>query len=258
MFRFTIILRILIGLVVCAPLQSWSANSEVRDRVEKPVQEAIEIRQKTQKEQEHWQEERRKLVDAYEALEKAQKQLEAQKNSLTQTSAAARVRIAAKGKQLADIEQISAQIQPFLSELIRRLHQQVNDDMPFLAGERGQRLNKLDRLTADPHVTVSEKYRKIMEALMVEAEYGQTIEVYQETIEVDNREILANIFRLGRIALFYQSLDQKRCGFYNVASSTWSLLPKSYNSAIQTAMDIGLKRRPVELLTLPIGRMTVR
>jgi small-conductance mechanosensitive channel len=197
-------------------------------------------------------------VDAYEALQQKQKQLETQKDSLTQTSAAARERIAAKAKQLADIEQISVQIQPFLMELIKKMHQKYNDDMPFLAEERGQRIDNLNRLMVDPNVAISEKFRKIMEALMVEAEYGRTIEVYQETIEIDNREILTNIFRLGRIALFYQTLDQKHCGFYNVASSTWSPLPKSYNSSIQTAMDIGLKRRPVELLTLPIGRMTVR
>jgi small-conductance mechanosensitive channel len=258
LLRFTIILQIVTGLVIWTPVQSWSANSNVSDRVEKPVRKAIDIRQKTQKERDLWREERQRLVDAYETLQQEQKQLEAQKDSLTQTSAAATERIAAKSKQLADIEQISVQIQPFLDKLIQQLHQRVNDDMPFLSDERGRRLDKLDRLSTDPGVAVSEKFRKIMEALMVEAEYGRTIEVYQETIEVDNREILANIFRLGRIALFYQTLDQKRCGFYNVASSTWSPLPKSYHSSIQTAMDIGLKRRPVELLTLPIGRITVR
>lgn len=258
MLRFTIILQMVIGLVICAPLQSWSGNSDVEDRVEKPVREAIHIRRKTQKERDLWREERRKLVDTYEALQQEQKQLKAQKDSLTQTSTAAGGRIASKAKQLADIEQISVQIQPFLVELIKRMHQQYNDDMPFLAGERGQRLDKLDGLVMDPQVAVSEKFRKIMEALMVEAEYGRTIEVYQETIEVENRAILANIFRLGRIALFYQTLDHKRCGFYNVVSATWSPLPNSYNGSIHTAMDIGLKRRPVELLTLPIGRMTVR
>ena len=258
LLRFTITFRILIGLVICAPLQCWSANSEFGDRVEKPVREAIDIRQKTQKERDLWREERRKLVDAYEELEQVQKQLKEQKENLIQTSTAARARIAAKTKQLADIEQISLQIQPFLGELIQQLHQRVNDDMPFLSDERAKRLDKLDRLLADPNVAISEKFRKIMEALMVESEYGRTIEVYQETIGLDNGSILVNIFRLGRIALFYQTLDQKLCGFYNVASGAWTHLPKSYNDVIQTAMDIGLKRRPVELLTLPIGKMRVR
>jgi len=175
--KFTIILQILIWLAIWVPVQSWSANSDVGDRVEKPVRDAIDIRQKTQKERDLWREERRKLVDAYEESQRVQKQLEAQKESLTQSSAAVRTRIADKAKQLADIEQISVQIQPFLSELIKRLHQQFNDDMPFLPGERGQRLDTLDRLIMDPHVSVSEKFRKIMEALMVEAEYGRTIEV---------------------------------------------------------------------------------
>jgi hypothetical protein len=258
LLRFTIILWIVMGLVICVPLQCWSENSELGDRVEKPVRKAIDIRQKTQKAQEHWREERRKLLDAYEKLEQVQKQLREQKENLIQTSTAARARIAAKTEQLADIEQISLQIQPFLGELIQQLHQRVNNDMPFLSGERKQRLDKLDRLLADPGVAISEKFRKIMEALMVEAEYGRTIEVYQETIEVENRPILVNIFRLGRIALFYQTLDQKRCGFYNVASGAWAPLSKSYNDVVQTAMDIGLKRRPVELLTLPIGKMRVR
>jgi len=258
LLKVVIIFQIVMGLAIGAPVQSWSANSEVGDRIEKPVREAIDIRQKTQKAQEHWREERQKLVDAYEELERVQKQLKEQKENLIQTSTAARARIAAKSKQLADIEQISLQIQPFLDELIQQLHQQVNGDMPFLSEERGQRLDKLDRLLADPSVAISEKFRKIMEALMVEAEYGRTIEVYQETIGLDNSSILVNIFRLGRIALFYHTLDQKDCGFYNVASGAWTTLPKSYNDVIQTAMDIGLKRRPVELLTLPVGKMRVR
>jgi FtsZ-binding cell division protein ZapB len=258
LLRFAIIFQILIALAIWTPVQSWSANSEVGDRIEKPVRKAIDIRQKTQKERDLWREERQKLVDAYEELQRVQKQLKEQKENLIQTSTATSTRIAAKSKQLADIEQISLEIQPFLDELIQQLHQRVNDDMPFLSDERGRRLDKLDRLSADPGVAISEKFRKIMEALMVEAEYGRTIEVYQETIEVDNRSILVNIFRLGRIALFYQTLDQKLCGFYNVASGAWTTLPKSYNDVIQTAMDIGLKRRPVELLTLPVGKMRVR
>jgi hypothetical protein len=97
-----------------------------------------------------------------------------------------------------------------------------------------------------------------MEALLVEAEYGSTIEVYQQTIDVDGAPSLVNVFRLGRISLFYQTLDQKRCGFYDVAATGWRPLPTAFNRCIQTAIEIGAKRRPVELLTLPLGRMAGR
>jgi hypothetical protein len=107
-------------------------------------------------------------------------------------------------------------------------------------------------------VAISEKYRKVMEALLVEAEYGFTIEAYQETITIDGQPLLADIFRLGRISLFYQSLDRKRCGFYNAAKGVWQSLDTVHNPAIQAALDIAAKRRPVELLSLPVGRMVLQ
>jgi hypothetical protein len=116
----------------------------------------------------------------------------------------------------------------------------------------------LETLLSDPDVVISEKYRKVMEALLVEAEYGFTIETYQETITIDGRPLLVDIFRLGRISLFYQSLDRKKCGFYNTADAAWQDLDPSFNPVIQPAIDIAAKRRPVELLTLPVGKIVVQ
>ena len=226
--------------------------------MEKPVKKAIEVRQETQEAQDKWREERQRLAEEYDHLEQEMKQLDEQKRHLEETTSAAKLRIAEKEKQLADIEQISARIEPFLEELMERLHDEIKDDLPFLPEERTKRLTAVGHMMTEPDVTISEKFRKIMEALMVEAEYGKTIEVYQETITVEGRDILVNIFRLGRLALFYQSLNQKDCGFYNVAKGAWHPLPDSYNYAIQIAMDIGAKRRPVELLSLPVGKLVVR
>ena len=219
---------------------------------------AIEIRQNTQGSRTAWQNERQKFMEKYEQLQQAVHQLKDRKNGLSKIIASAGLRINEKERQLADIKQISDQINPFLGELSRRLREQVETDMPFLSIERKKRLEKLDQLIMDRETAINEKFRKLMEAVMVEAEYGQTIEVYQETVPLNNREMLVNVFRLGRIAIFYQTLDGKDCGFYNVAASTWDTLPEAYNHAIQTAMDIGAKRRPIELLSLPIGRMNVK
>ena len=90
---------------------------------------------------------------------------------------------------------------------------------------------------------------------MVEAEYGRTIEVYQDTIKVAGQPLLATIFRLGRIGLFYQTLDHSRSGMFDVASRRWIPLPSSVDNDLRTAIDIGAKRQPVELLSLPLGRM---
>jgi hypothetical protein len=97
-----------------------------------------------------------------------------------------------------------------------------------------------------------------MEALLVETEYGTTIEVYQQTIPLSGEETLVNIFRLGRLRLFYQTLDKQECGFFNPAQKVWEPLGNTHLKTIQAAIDMGLKRKPVEILTLPIGRIVVQ
>lgn len=254
----------LIGFICLLILLFGTASREqltadtVTDRIEKPVREAIDTRQTTQREAEQWREEREKLLARYEALEQSVEKLTAQQEALKQSNDQARQRIAAKERQLAHIEQISAGIVPFIEEIIDHLRKEVNVGLPFLREERRTRIDRLTRLAADPEVAVSEKLRKVMEALMVEAEYGNNIEVYQETAAIDGREILINVFRLGRLNLFYQTLDRNSCGVYNLATGSWEALPGDYNAAIETAIEIGAKRQPVELLYLPLGRMVTR
>jgi hypothetical protein len=247
---------IVLAMSVVAP--AWAEDSDFSREVKKPVREAIDTRQTTQKAQEKWRDERLKLAAVYEQLQEEKQRMQARKDRLQKEITAAKERIALKEKQLDDIEQISIQIDPFLQGLVGRLGQLVSGDMPFLMTEREQRISRLTHLMRDPEVMVSEKFRKAMEALLVEAEYGSTIEVYQQTIAVDGVLTLVNVFRLGRISLFYQTLDQKRCGFYDVAAAGWRPLPDAFNRSIQTAIEIGAKRRPVELLTLPLGRMASR
>lgn len=232
--------------------------SDTIQHIEKPVRQSIQTRQASQEAETQWRLEQEKLTDRFEQLQAEQEQLQRQRKALQAHIDATQVRIATKEKQLADIEQISTQIQPFLEEMLTLLKSHVSDDYPFLRAEREKRIDNLEHLMIDPDVSVSEKYRKVMEAFLVEAEYGFTLETYQETIGIDGQTMLVDIFRLGRLSLFYQSLDRKQSGFYNVASNAWQPLPASHNPSIHAAIDIAAKRKPVELLTLPVGRMVIQ
>jgi hypothetical protein len=246
-----------VAIVAMAVVPCRARGSEFDKQVKQPVSESIRIRQATQQQEEQWRDDKEKLIARYEQLELEQQQLEERKQMLKEKVEAAQTRITAKQQQLDDIQEIQSRIDPLITDLIEVLQRQVDNDLPFLTTERRKRLQRLVELRDDPDVAVSEKFRKVMEAFLVEAEYGNTIEVYQQTIAVADREMLVNIFRLGRISLFFQTLDQKTCGFYNVAASAWLPLPSSYNRTIQAAMDMGAKRRPAEILTLPLGRLRV-
>jgi len=225
------------------------------DQIKKPVAESIRIRQDTQEHEQKWRDDREKLLARLDTLEEAKKRLTLQKTALDEKVVGLKSRIALKEKQLEDIEIIQKDITPMIAALIGELQDFVAADQPFLGEERRTRLTRLVELRDDPEVPVSEKFRKVLEAMLVETEYGNTIEVYQETIATTGGEMLVDIFRLGRVGLFYQSLDHKSCGFYNVAAKAWQPLPGVYNRSVAAAMEIGAKRRPAELLTLPLGRI---
>lgn len=244
-----------VALVLLSGPVCWGQETGRSDRIQKPVAESIRIRQDIQVQEEQWRNDKQKMLARYDQLELEKKQLTERNQTLDEKVKNAKIRIAAKQKQLEDIEQIQTGLAPLIEDVIKELEQFVASDLPFLTEERHGRVQRLVELRDDPEVTVSEKFRKVMEALLVEAEYGNTIEVYQETIATGGRDMFMNIFRLGRVGLFFQSLDQKESGFYNVAASAWQPLPTSYNRTILAAMEIGAKRRPVELLTMPLGRM---
>jgi hypothetical protein len=254
------LLVLLLTMVLCLTAgRPFAAEKEpVSDRTQKQVRDAIDIRQATQEAEEHWRKERDRLAAEFEGLQQEQDWLKLYQEELQHRIAATRERIAAKEQQLADSEQIAAQVDPFLLETVANLQKAVADDLPFLTAERGQRLHRLNRLMEEPEVPFSEKFRKVMEALLIEAEYGHTIEVLQQTIDLGDHGTLVNVFRLGRISLFYQTLDRKSCGHYDVAAGGWRPLPGRFNHAISTAIEIGSRRRPVELISLPLGRITVQ
>ena len=255
MNSFKIVTPWLLALLVWPAAPMTTRADVVTERIEKPVQQAISVRQDLQAEEEKWRAEREQLLAKHDALTEEITGLRAQKERLTQTADETRQRIDVKRQQLADIKQISEGIAPLIEEMIAILKNDIETGPPFLTAERRERVARLEQLADDPEVAVSERFRKAMEAYMVEAEYGNTIEVYQESITAGDQTMLVNIFRIGRLSLFYETLDGSQCGWFNAADGKWEPLSREYRDAIHTAIEIGAKRQPVELLTLPLGRM---
>jgi septal ring factor EnvC (AmiA/AmiB activator) len=250
---------ILAGAVFISMVPFCMAQSDgFREQVTRPVETSITLRQNTQTQEAQWREDQQALTARFDQLTAEKRQLRDRHDGLQRDIQAARARIAEKERQLKEIRAINEHIEPFLRDITARLQSRVDAGLPFLPRERRQRIRRLSDLLDDSDVMVSEKYRKTMEALLVEAEYGNTIEVYQQTIALEGRTLLVNVFRLGCLSLFYQTLDHKQCGFFDRAAAAWQPLHAAHNRAIGLAMEIGAKRKPVELLNLPLGRIVVQ
>ncbi len=132
----------------------------------------------------------------------------------------------------------------------------VTDDIPFLPEERNIRLEKLAALMDDSEVPVAEKFRRTMEALNIEAEYGNTIEVYHDRIRLGvsgcpgrfpagpHQPVLSVPGRAGG--------GRVRCG-----AQQWRLLDDRFVPEVAAAVEIALKRRTAGILDLPLGRLAV-
>jgi hypothetical protein len=237
----------------------FTCEAALADKVERevtqPVNQAISLQQSTQKQEEQWRAEREKLQHHLDELTGINEELNDRKQEAEEAVSASRTRIEAKRRQLADVSTLVSEIPPITDDLLSSLVAVVDEDLPFLPDERQKRIAALEPALSDPNISYSEKYRKVMEALLVEVGYGFSCDVYQQDVDIEGDQVLVDIFRLGRLGLFYLSLDGRQCGFYNVAAHTWQPLPVRHLPEIRKAVAIGLRRQPADLLDLPVGRM---
>jgi hypothetical protein len=155
-------------------------------------------------------------------------------------------------QQLTDIEITQREIVPLMLRMVSSLKQFVALDIPFLPEERQTRIEQLKILMDRADVTLSEKYRRLIEAYQVEVEYGRTIEAYRGTLAMDGKPRTVDFLRVGRVALFFHTLDGETCGRWDIHEQHWVVLPDHYRMAVTKGLLIARKQAPPDLLLLPI------
>ena len=160
--------------------------------------------------------------------------------------------IASLARQMDDIESIETGSLPLMIEMIDTLAALVAADVPFLLDEREARIAALRELIDRADVTAGEKFRRIMEAYLVEVDYGRTIEAYRGELSVGSEVRTLDFLRIGRVGLYYQTLDGAESGRWNAASRSFETLAGDARRPIQSGLRIARKQAPPELLQLPV------
>jgi hypothetical protein len=149
------------------------------------------------------------------------------------------------------VDVLNRQIFPLMVRMIDGLEQTVNLDIPFLLDERQKRITRLKDIMSQSNVTVSEKFRKVMEAYQIENDYGSSSEHYKQSIEFEGGLRSFNMLRIGRIGLYFQSDDTKITGRWDNKERDW-VRDDSARNEIRKGLRIARGLVAPELINIPV------
>jgi hypothetical protein len=154
--------------------------------------------------------------------------------------------------QLDTIDDTEEGVLPLMQLMVEQLAADINAGVPFLSNERKTRVAVLTDMLGRADVTVSEKFRRVLEALQIEVDYGRTIEAYREKVQ----GIAYDYLRIGRVAIYRQALDGSQAWIWNVNSDDWQSVGSNINH-ISLARRVAEQSIAPQLITLPLASPSV-
>ena len=153
--------------------------------------------------------------------------------------------------QLSEIETTGREVQPLMEKMLATIEQFVALDMPFQPEERQKRITSLKEMMDRADVSISEKFRRIVEAYQIEMEYGRTLEAYQGKLGEGDAARTVQFLRVGRVALLYQTMDGKETGYWDAEKKAW-VVDNEYRSALKRGFEIANKQGAPDLIVVPV------
>ncbi|KMT64596.1 DUF3450 domain-containing protein [Catenovulum maritimum] len=150
------------------------------------------------------------------------------------------------------ISVVERQVMPLMTRMIDGLEQFIALDVPFLKEERSERIASLKKMMSSAGSSPADKFRRVLEAYTIELDYGNTIEAYTSTLEVDGVERDVDFLRVGRVAFIYQTKDGKQSGVWQADKNEFVALSSDYRTKITKALRIARKQLAPDLLSVPL------
>jgi hypothetical protein len=157
-----------------------------------------------------------------------------------------------KTRLLEALTQLDPRIDSLLKRTTSALKHRIEKGPPFLIEERSGRIDRLEKLLNDPNVVLAEKYRRVMEAYRVELEYAKTVDAYRAVLKTGKEERLVDFLSIGRLSLYYQTLDGLESGIWRNDRRDWQQHSGEDNESITQGLRIARKLDPPQLIVLPL------
>ena len=193
------------------------------------------------------------LLGDYRANLRQLEQLNRYNASQERQVAAQRQEIESLTEDINNIASLQRAVQPLMQDMVDSLAEVVEADLPFLLDERRARIDRLRGLMEDPASSPAQRYRMIIEAHQIEAEYGRTIEGYRSDIQTEERMYEnVDVLRIGRFVLIFKTDNDEVLKRFDPETRRWVDLDKSFMPDVKTAMRVAREQIPPELLYVPV------
>lgn len=245
-----------LGALVVVALPIMSSADTLEQAISTQVETDIAA-QKSQQQVDTLSDETQQMLSEYRDVIRQTDSLHAYNEQLDKLVVSQKKELDSIDLQLRNIESTQRDIVPLMLNMIDVMAQFVALDIPFLPEERHARVVQLQTLMERADVTISEKYRRILEAYQVETEYGRTIEAYQGEMTMEDNTRTVDFLRVGRVSLYYLTLDGLEVGMWDKKSHQWIQLDNSYRQSVNQALKVASKQLPPDLLVLPVNSVEV-
>lgn len=235
-----------------ALMGSVAQADQTLDAVLQVGQAKTTLAQSSQKRIDRLAQETDDLTQEFKAVNKEIEGLRIYNSQLEKQNAAQLAVIKDLDESIDQVTVVERQIQPLILRMLEGLEQFVSLDKPFLIEERTQRIQMLRDNQDRADISVSEKFRQVLEAYKIESDYGRFLNTYKDTLPIAGQDREVNVLQVGRVALMYQTTDTKHSGAWDASQGAWVELDDSYRSAILKGLRIARKQASADIITVPV------
>jgi hypothetical protein len=167
-------------------------------------------------------------------------------------------------RQITEVGDVLRSLLPMQFEMIEELGIFVEADIPFLRPERLARVQRLSGYMDDPAIAPAERYRQIVEAFQLEADYGRFLDTWSAPFvddplsgaDPDPDAPTVDYLLIGRVGYIYMTQDESEMGIWNEESKSWDQIPGSFRLDIRRAIRMAREVTTPNVFMAPVRGAT--
>ena len=195
----------------------------------------------------------RAMLEEYRKYAEGSEYQAAYTRELEELQAAQELQITALREQIEQARITRQRIVPLMRSMADALEKFVVLDLPFHQEERITGVLQLKQRLNDPGLSVAARFRLLLEAYQLEQGFGGSVEAWRGPLQFEGETLSVEYLRVGRVALYFQSLDGETTGYWDRAGQSWVVLDPQYNRPVAQALRVARNLVAPQLLQLPMA-----